>query len=302
VILYLCNGNNDMIQCRYVKDIACVDTKWKHSDIFRRRIDKLLFLYKLLPAKWVLGSWARKLDSYHVIIIEALKANTPLLIYIKEHAKKETRVILWHWNKISEHSILPQDDICSGCELWSFDMDDCQKYGMHYNTQYFDTAWVTGQEYEIMRDIWFIGVDKQRAPYLIAVKKEMEARGLTVDLHIVADKESKKSEMIVYKKKLPYAQSLYELSRSRAVLDVTLKGQSGLTLRPLEALFFGKKVITSNRTILDQPFYNQDNIFVIGIDDWDRLPAMLTTPFNTSIKTALEEYDVQKWLLRFGGK
>ena len=41
------------------------------------------------------------------------------------------------------------------------------------------------------------------------------------------------------------------------------KGQRGLTLRSLEAMIMGKKLITNNKHIMTMPFYSSQNILII---------------------------------------
>jgi hypothetical protein len=47
------------------------------------------------------------------------------------------------------------------------------------------------------------------------------------------------------------------------VIDIVQRGQSGLTMRAIEALAAGKKIITNNKNIINEPFYNNKNIMII---------------------------------------
>ncbi|QIC76833.1 hypothetical protein FSC17_10625 [Acinetobacter indicus] len=40
-------------------------------------------------------------------------------------------------------------------------------------------------------------------------------------------------------------------------------GQSGMTLRPVEALFYNRKLLTNNQSVINEPFYHADNILVV---------------------------------------
>lgn len=51
--------------------------------------------------------------------------------------------------------------------------------------------------------------------------------------------------------------------RSSVVLDIPLPDQYGLTIRSIESLAAGKKLITTNKQILMENFYDADSIFVI---------------------------------------
>ncbi|WP_226064006.1 hypothetical protein [Kaistella polysaccharea] len=51
--------------------------------------------------------------------------------------------------------------------------------------------------------------------------------------------------------------------KSKVILDITHKGQNGLTMRTFETLGAGRKLITTNPEIKTYPFYDPQNIWVI---------------------------------------
>ena len=55
-------------------------------------------------------------------------------------------------------------------------------------------------------------------------------------------------------------------SQSKAVLDVPMEGQNGLTMRTFECLGSHMKIITTNKSIVNYEFYNPSYIAVIGDD------------------------------------
>lgn len=64
-------------------------------------------------------------------------------------------------------------------------------------------------------------------------------------------------------------------------------------------MFFETKLITNNREIRNFNFYNDNNIFIIGEDNSDRLDSFLHTPFQPIEKEALYQYDANGWLNNF---
>ena len=65
---------------------------------------------------------------------------------------------------------------------------------------------------------------------------------------------------------------------TKILIEVVINNQTGLTLRALEALFYNKKLITTNEYIKKYNFYNSNNIFIWGVDsnlsEWIKLPHM----------------------------
>jgi hypothetical protein len=66
--------------------------------------------------------------------------------------------------------------------------------------------------------------------------------------------------------KLSLSEVAEVFSSSRAVLDVQRSGQVGLTMRTFEVLAAGAALVTTNRTILDEPCYRPDSVFVLDAE------------------------------------
>ncbi|NWJ41649.1 MAG: hypothetical protein HXX12_11855 [Geothrix sp.] len=73
---------------------------------------------------------------------------------------------------------------------------------------------------------------------------------------------------------MPYQDVLEVLRSSFAIVDVEHPGQQGLTMRTLEVLGAGKKLITTNVNIKKYSFYNSNEIFIL-----DRLNPEVPTTF-----------------------
>ena len=89
------------------------------------------------------------------------------------------------------------------------------------------------------------------------------------------------------------------MRQSRCLVDLFQEGQVGLTRRPLEALFFNKKLLTENAHIAQFPFYHPHNIFILGKDHPSQLPAFMGTPAVEVPHDVKQRYDVNTWLHYF---
>lgn len=97
----------------------------------------------------------------------------------------------------------------------------------------------------------------------------------------------------------PYSYTIRQIRQSRAILDILQPNQSGSTLRPLEALFLGKKLVTNNLSVVNEPYYDSRYIFVIGIDEMERLGDFIRReqpPYQSDI---IEAYDIRTWIDQF---
>ena len=263
---------------------------------FLRRVH----MYSKLPGYSIwFGEWKKELPSYDSAIIFASVIKLPAARFIRKHYPG-IRVIFWYWNP-AKACVNPDLITDEKIEKWSFDPKDCIKYNMRYNTQfYFNNISVQedGCKTEDI-DILFIGADKNRLKKLLEIKVNMDTLGLKTYFHITADNRWGTHTNKQYRERISYETILQYISRSKAILDITAEGQEGLTLRPLEALFYKKKLITNNRSIIDCDFYHPNNIFLLNADNAAQICDFLKLPMHEADDGLLEKYDFKAWKDRF---
>lgn len=98
---------------------------------------------------------------------------------------------------------------------------------------------------------------------------------------------------------IKYEVYLQELNKSKTILDVTNQNQDGLSLRVMEALFFNKKLITTNDSIRNYDFYKKENIFILKDGFEQGLKEFLKIPYCEVEKDIKEYYSIENWVARF---
>lgn len=86
------------------------------------------------------------------------------------------------------------------------------------------------------------------------------------------------------------------VKKAKVVLELNRTGQRGLTMRAMEALAMGKKLITNNTYILESNFYNSNNIFVLGLDPLVRLKEFVESAYEDASEDVINLYDVNHWI------
>lgn len=174
--------------------------------------------------------------------------------------------------------------------LSSFDEDTCQVYpDINIESSFYRFPPVELLKHvDIGYDCFFVGKEKGRGDILREISENLDKVGLTYRF-IVND------ESMPF---LPYTQTLEMLNRSRCIVDVTLFTK-GMSLRPMEALFFGKKLITNNPNIKRERLYHPDNVFIWGEDDIMQLHDFVMSPFHALPNELLRYYDINAWIERY---
>ena len=240
-----------------------------------------------LPGKalW-LDRWTRVMEQYDTIIL-ADAGNTPNVVRYLNRRWPGRRVIVWYRNPAAA-SLPPAVFEGLDCEVWSFDPADCAAHGLRYNPQFYIPC-TPGPAGEAGQEAFFVGQDKGRGETLARLEQALQAAGCKTRFCIVG----------VNSPRLPYWEIVRRAASARVIVDCPCEGQSGLTLRPLEALFYQKKLITTSPGIRQQAFYHPDNIFVWGRDDPASLGDFLSRPYDAGVDRFRAEYSLEAWAARF---
>jgi hypothetical protein len=196
------------------------------------------------------------------------------------------RIIYWYWNPVNELSS-PYKVSDKNVEFWSFDEDDCKKYCMKKNIQYYNSKLSLNKK--IKYDIYFVGHNKGRKDEINSFFSEVKKVGISYKSDFI-----EKSEDFI-----PYEEVRKRILNCKAILELNQKGQTGLTLRAMESLFFEKKLITNNKSIINYPFYNTNNIFIIGKDNFSTLKNFIDSRYDESVNTFKSDFDIDSWLTNF---
>ncbi|MBC2769853.1 hypothetical protein [Pusillimonas minor] len=85
-------------------------------------------------------------------------------------------------------------------------------------------------------------------------------------------------------------------ARTRAVIDIERVIQKGLTMRTFEVLASGKKLITTNKSILTSGLYDPSNVCVIDRQSPVLPPGFMGSPFKPLPPDVLYRYSLDGWI------
>jgi len=86
------------------------------------------------------------------------------------------------------------------------------------------------------------------------------------------------------------------LRQTNAVIDIPQPNQSGLSMRTIETLALGKKIITSNIHIDKYDFYNSNNILILSKYNYHDIPEFLKKPYIHIDQKIIKRYSIQNWV------
>ena len=301
LVLYTQDGKNffpDYSEYCYLMPL------YKKGNYIHRVYRKIIFRFRLPLYNILFSHWLSIISKVDTIIIFDT-GNAPFIINWLRKKYPQKRIILWFWNSIKD-TIKPNLIDSSNIEMWSFDKSDCYNYGLKYNIQFFidENLKCLNNNVETNEvDVFYVGVDKNRAKLLYELKKIFDNNNISYNFNLVKYRNSTNDFNIDYKAPLKYLEVLEYIHKSKAIVDLVAEWQTGLTLRPLEALFLKKKLITNMKDIREYDLYNKNNIFIIGIDDNDTLVDFINSEFDeTNRENLMKNYSFKEWLLNFNKK
>ena len=298
-VLFLWLSKKDFYPQKIIElgyDLA-IDQVFVNSSLLSKFIRRIIIILDIVPllSLWI-NTWKNDTYKYNTIIVHASKLIPPIVKYIRKK-NPEIRIMIWYWNPVAKSVKLKKFKNLN-CEIWSFDESDCKKYELKYNTQYFFKN-IQLPSSTIKYDIFFIGRDKGRLSQLLHLEKKFNELGLTTYFHIVTDERFIKTKKYPFKQTLSYNQILKLISESKVILDIVSPNQQGLTIRVLEALMFEKKLITNDTNFKKYDFYNSNNIFILDIDNLEKLTDFIDSSYHYNSGNIISKYDFNSWINRF---
>lgn len=220
--------------------------------------------------------FCRDKDYAYVIVINGEVITKEFLNGLRDN-QKQAKFVLYMWDSLDNfkdsQQILPCFD-----SVFSFDPIDSNKYNIrflplfYYDEQAYERFSSTAKVY----DYAYIGTVKRGK--LKALKTLFDILGkhyshgytylflqkkLVYFYYKLKDREFKKSKMSDFRyKRLSTEQCEEVLLKSNIVVDVPMKNQNGLTIRTLETISRGQRLITTNENIKDYDFYREDQIYI----------------------------------------
>jgi hypothetical protein len=86
------------------------------------------------------------------------------------------------------------------------------------------------------------------------------------------------------------------ITRARIVVDIERAAQYGLTIRTVEMLGAGKKLVTTNAKVAEADFFNPSNIAIIDRRQPALTAAFLQRPYQPPSADLLRRYSLAGWL------
>ena len=181
----------------------------------------------------------------------------------------------------------------------SFDSSDCEKYNLKKITNFY---FAEDKSISPQNMVCYLATYDKRISDTLAIfdyfrKKDISSKGkiYTHDRGLIKENILPPLEIIDHI--IPFYESYKYYLDSKIILDIAHNNQVGLSFRPYEALGLKKKLITTNKNIINYDFYHPKNIFIIedinniNIDD-----SFFYEDYVEIDKDIKKKYHIKNWI------
>ncbi len=275
-------------------------------------IEPTTLFYKI--SRYILKPIYRvSLDRYHhKIINQSLSKEYDKVFFITTHyfsienlkylrnSQKNAEFISYHWDSLIQENYLETVEFFD--RTYSFDRVDCQKHGIKYLPLFACGIYNDIEKKELDIDIYIVGSVGNPQRYILVqqFKDYCISNDISFNFHLKVTPIT--YLRVLLKGIIPQNVSFRTLKtevmrdkamRSRAVLDVPNHEQSGLTMRVIENICIGKKLVTTNVNIINEPFFDKNQVFLLGVDDMKDLKAFIRSDYKPK---EYPELKLESWL------
>jgi len=264
--------------------------------------------------KFASGTYAKRLAVYHDEIVEG-SANRiyDVVLFIQVHQvahsalerlrelHPDANFILYNWDSLTTHDYRPW--LKHFNHIATFDPADAEALGVSSLPLFaVPRFFEIDHERPKCHDLYFVGAIATRARYeaLDRLHAFCEANGLNTKMHLYCSPPVRlgllrdgKHLPGVTSKSLSFDGIADMLESSRATFDFANHKQSGYTMRLIENMSAGRKIVTQNARILDEPFYRADRFLLVDGHDFSAVPEFLSRPITSILN--VEAFRVDNW-------
>jgi hypothetical protein len=275
------------------------------------RLDKKLLAAKISKyyAKVSADIAHNKFDIIFLLNPEALPVS---FLKMCKSCWKNALFVLYMWDSIKnrKHTL----EFIPFCDrVFTFDMDDAVLFNFSFKPLFYldDYSIIRHTKHPIAYDISFMGtLHSDRYAIAQEVEDWCDLHKLRCFFYFFAQSRvlyyfnlGRKGITIPRSKvsftKLSASEVIEIVASSRVILDIQHPKQTGLTMRTLETIGSGKKLITTNKKVRQYDFYEKENVAII--DRKNPTHSLELSFFQKNGKTISENiinnYSLKNWLI-----
>lgn len=238
-----------------------------------------------------------------VVIIKGATLDEDFLKALRA-AQPGARLIAYHWDSMARFPDLIQRQALFDRVL-TFDHADAAAHAsFHLRPLFFRPELRVPHPADDPIDLCFVGwLHHDRLAQVEAIRDQAEALGLSTFFYLSTGLRTWARLRLagrgrdVHARAIGFAEYVRATARARAIVDLPHPQQTGLTMRAVEAIGAGKKLLTTARDIGIYAGVALDDVNILDPERPVIDPSFLDAPTSPAPARAVERYSLRAWAL-----
>ncbi len=274
----------------------------KFKNIFQRIIFRNYNYYTTLVEKFY---QKYTLDLLNKITEEKINIDYVLVFrphgfsteFYKRLKKLTPNISIYEYDGLEEKRVLTlKKNLKYIKHIFLFDFNDLHKIpnskfttNYHYNLQ-------DSNEPDTV-DFYYLGIEgNKRVEKLKNLIDKTQDFNKKIIVQVSSEPQVKNEKIEFVTKAVEYKHYLYNIRRTKAIVDIKAAKHDGLSFRFFEGLNFKKKIVTNNHSIKNYNFYHPDNVFITDFENFDGLEEFMQKPYQTIPENIVKMYSLENWI------
>jgi hypothetical protein len=265
------------------------------SKLFLNKNQKKVFFFNAIKQKLDdVFNEQSQFDDILIIRPDLVKEHLP---FIKQHGK---RMIAFFWDSFAR---IPhgKETIRYFNKFFSFEPKDVKDHNLLFLPNFYSPDLVINKSKQPQFDISYVASYDDRVTTMERILLSLRSLDPKTNINIVASKhigpkDKNEKGIMWFTDALPRKETIRIMNNSSVVLDIAQPKQDGLSFRILEAMRLERKIITTNRTVVDYDLFDRKNIFVWENENMIPAKDFFTTPYSPLPAEIVEKYSLENWV------
>lgn len=283
-LLYI---NTHEIKYRYLSFYQRLKNVWL-KNLFSRN----------LKTEFTCNEIRKKLESQPrqdvIMVIRPDKLETGFLSWLKTKTSSLRAFYFDGTGSIPEQiNLIPFFDI-----IYSYDKKDVEQYGFDFITNFipFDVKMKNSG-----RGVFNISSYDKRYETLDKIALQLKELNFPGNIIVRKEKPLNSENIKVVKDYISLEEVMNFMEYSSILLDIQKENQEGLSFRVFEALGYEKKLITTNKDIVNYDFYNPNNILITDGENPCIPKNFLDSSYSPVPENIIKKYRRESWIQQVFG-
>jgi len=253
---------------------------------------------------------AHKAESFdYIVVIKSDMVPTSTLEELK-NVFKSAKLVLYLYDSIADIPSI-KEKIKYYDKVFTFDREDAISYNFEFRPLFFSDDFVAKEKpQEYKYDIAFLGtIHTDRLKIIKRIMKQAKDKGwrsywflylqasFMFYWYWLTKKEYSLNDKRILSTEKKSGQEIASIvDQSAVILDIESPGQKGLTMRTIEMIGLKKKLITTNRDIVNYDFYCPQNIEVVDRSNPIISGDFIERPYKELPQEIYRKYHITSWI------